>query len=275
MAIIHPKVLGRNHNQDRFIFNLNNREMNQEENQSLKTLIGKQLQTNPLYKIGEILLLFISALVFIRLMIPLVGDNPILKQAVVWIANILMLIIVWTGLKLRGKNFNDFGITFKSISLKNGLKVFLLSLLVFVLAVAGFIIGSVIMANITGIPESANMSGYDYLKDNIGMLMLTLGGVYIVSSFGEEVIYRAFLINRIQELGLKTKKATTIAIVLSSIIFGLVHYEWGAMGMVQTGFMGLALGICFIKLKKRLWILILAHAYMDTILMVQMYMASN
>jgi len=45
--------------------------------------------------------------------------------------------------------------------------------------------------------------------------------------------------------------------------------------MVQTGFMGLALGICYIKLKRRLWILILAHAYMDTILMIQMYMASN
>ena len=47
------------------------------------------------------------------------------------------------------------------------------------------------------------------------------------------------------------------------------------MGVAQTTFMGLALGICYIKLKKRLWILILAHAYMDTILMVQMYLASN
>jgi membrane protease YdiL (CAAX protease family) len=131
------------------------------------------------------------------------------------------------------------------------------------------------MANITGIPESTNLSGYDYLKDNIGMLLLTLGGVYIVSSFGEEVIYRAFLINRISELGLATKKGTTIAIIISSIVFGLVHYEWGPMGMVQTGFMGLALGICYIKLKKRLWILILAHAYMDTILIIQMYLASN
>ena len=43
----------------------------------------------------------------------------------------------------------------------------------------------------------------------------------------------------------------------------------------QTGFMGLVLGICYIKLKKRLWILILAHAYMDTILMVQLYLANN
>jgi membrane protease YdiL (CAAX protease family) len=131
------------------------------------------------------------------------------------------------------------------------------------------------MANITGVPENANLGGYEYLKNNIGMLFLTLGGVYIVSSFGEEVIYRAFLINRISELGHETKKAMIIATILSSIIFGLVHYEWGAMGIVQTGFMGLVLSICYIKLKKRLWVLILAHAYMDTTLIVQMYLTQN
>jgi membrane protease YdiL (CAAX protease family) len=131
------------------------------------------------------------------------------------------------------------------------------------------------MANITGIPESANMSSYDYLKNNMGMFILTLAGVYIVSSFGEEVIYRAFLINRISQIGFNTNTGRIFAILISSVVFGLVHYEWGLMGMVQTGFMGLALGISYIKLKKRLWILILAHAYMDTILMVQMYLANS
>jgi hypothetical protein len=50
------------------------------------------------------------------------------------------------------------------------------------------------------------MSGYDYLKDNIWMLILTLSGMFVVSSFGKEVIYRDFLIKRITQLGLDTKK---------------------------------------------------------------------
>lgn len=239
------------------------------------TNFGKQLRKNKLVKIAEILFLFIFAYAFIKLILPLTGDNPILKQTVLWIANILMLIYVWIGLKFRGESWKDLGLTFKSVSWKEGFKVLLLSILVFVLALAGFVIGSILMANITGIPEGANMTGYDYLKDNIGMLFLTLAGVYIVSSFGEEVIYRGFLINRISQIGTDPKKATIIAVILSSIIFGLIHYEWGLMGMVQTGLMGLALGICYIKLKKRLWILVLAHAYMDTILIVQLYLASN
>ena len=249
--------------------------MIEKANEIPSTKLGKQLQNNKLFKIGEIVFLFIFAYAFISLIIPLAQDNPIIKQIVLWIANILMLIYVWFGLKLRGESWIDFGLTFKSISLRGAINVLLLSLLVFVLAVAGFILGSIIMANITGIPEGTNMSGYDYLENNFMMLLLTLFGVYIVSSFGEEVIYRGFLINRISQIGNDSKKATVIAIILSSIIFGLIHYAWGPMGIVQTGCMGLALGICYIKLKKRLWILILAHAYMDTILMLQMYMAAT
>lgn len=238
--------------------------------------LGILLQKNKLVQISEILLLFVVAFAIIKLSEPFVKDDLILKQASVWVANVAMLVIVWLGIKLRGDTWKDFGLTFKSITLAEGFKTFLWSLLVFILAIAGFIIGSIIMANITGIPEgSADMSGYAYLKDNIGMLLLSLAGVYIVSSFGEEVIYRGFLINRISQIGMSTKKALWIAVILSSLIFGFVHYEWGPMGIGQTTLMGLALGICYIKLKKRLWILILAHAYMDTILMVQMYLASN
>jgi membrane protease YdiL (CAAX protease family) len=182
-----------------------------------------------------------------------------------------MLSIVFIGLKLRKQSLSHFGFSFKKFNWKFGLKTFSQSIIVFILALVGFIIGSIIMANITGIPESSDMSNYDYLKDNIWMLLLTLSGVYIVASFGEEVIYRAFLINRISELGLNTKTGKIITVIISAIIFGLAHYSWGLMGIVQTTFMGLALGFSYIYLKKRIWVLIFAHAYMDTILMLQIY----
>ena len=148
-------------------------------------------------------------------------------------------------------------------------------MLVLVIAVIGFLIGPAVLSNFMDLPESADFSRYDFLKDNLGGLFFSLAGVYIVSSFGEEVIYRAFLIDRISELAHGTKYKMIIAVILSSFFFGVIHYEWGLLGMVQTGFMGLAMGICYVKLKKRLWILIIAHAYMDTLLLVQLYLASN
>ncbi len=163
--------------------------------------------------------------------------------------------------------------SFRGASRRIDLRAVLLSLVVFVAAVAAFGLGAIVMANIVGIPEGADMSGYNYLSCNLPMLILALVAVYIVSSFGEEVIYRAFLINRIAELGGGGKIAWRVAVLISSVVFGFVHYDWGAAGIVQTGFMGLALGVSYLVVGRNLWVTILAHAYMDTILMVQMYFA--
>ena len=233
--------------------------------------LGQLLKTNRLAKTVEIILVFLVAFLFIKVFGSNETSDLLYNQSIIWTANIMMLLMVFTGIKLRGEGLKHFGFSFKKVTWKIGLKTFLQSIIVFILALSGFVIGSIIMANITGIPESSDMSSYDYLKDNIWMLFLTLGGVYIVSSFGEEVIYRAFLINRISELGLNSKKGKILAVIISAIIFGLAHYSWGIMGVVQTSFMGLALGGSYLYLKKRIWVLIFAHAYMDTILMLQMY----
>lgn len=233
------------------------------------------LINNKLVKIGEIVLIFVVAFGFIKIFTPFARDNIVYNQIVIWFANILMLLYVWLGIKLRNQKLSDFGITFNKITFKKGIQVFLISILVFIAAIAAFVLGSIIMANITGIPESSDMSNYAFLQNNLGMLILTLIGTYIVASFGEEVIYRGFIINRLIELGLDSKIGKVIVIFISALIFGLVHYQWGPMGIVQTGFMGAVLGFFYLKLKKRIWILVLAHGYMDTILMIQMYMSAN
>jgi len=248
--------------------------MNQAESNS-RTKIGTLLHENRLAKILEIVMLFLIASVIIVFLLPIAGENLLYKQGIVWTANILMLLYIWAGIRLRGEDCGSIGLGFNRPTGKQAMRIFLLSLLVFILAMIGFMIGSIIMVNITGMPQQADMSSYTFLKDNFGLLMLTLVGVYIASSFGEEVVYRGFLINRISEIGNNSKTAVVLAVILSAVIFGLVHYDWGPMGVVQTFFMGLVLGICYIKLKKRLWILVLAHAYMDTILIVQLYLASN
>ena len=239
----------------------------------LKQNIGFLLRTNRYAKISELLLLFVVAFIFIKLFESQKSEDLIYNQMVKWLANVFMLLFVWGGLKLRGEDYGHFGLTFKKLNSRAAFKMFWQSILVFILGIAGFMIGAILMVNIYGVPESADMSGYNYLKGNIWMLCITLGGVYIVSSFGEEIIYRAFLMRRISELGLHGKIGNTVTVLASAIVFGLIHYSWGIVGIVQTTFMGLALCICYLVLKKKIWPLILAHAYMDTILVLQMYFA--
>ncbi|NIR73198.1 CPBP family intramembrane metalloprotease [candidate division KSB1 bacterium] len=230
--------------------------------------MGSTLQSNRIAQSLEILVVFFLAFIIIKIAQPFVGDNPILRQSIVWVANVAMLTMVWAGLRLRGQSWAYFGLNLESVNLRT----FLLSLLVFVAAVFGFVIGAIIMANIAGVPENANMSGYNYLQGNLPMLLGVLVAVFFVSSFGEEVIYRGFLITRISEMGGNGKMWLKITVLISAIIFGLVHFEWGVAGMVQTGFMGLALGTSYLLVKRNLWVLVLAHAYMDATLMIQMYL---
>ena len=236
------------------------------------TQLATVLRDNKLAKIGEITVLFAIPTAVIIGAAPLAGDDPVRRQMVVWVANLLMLGFVWFGLRARGESWQHFGLSWKRGSARSMLRPFLLSLVVLVAALAGFVFGSIVGANIVGIPESADLSTYDYMRGNLPMLLIALAGVYVASSFGEEVIYRGFLINRIAELGGSGKTAVRVAVVVSSLIFGLIHFDWGVMGIMQTTFMGLALGISYLLVKRNLWVLILAHAYMDTVLMVQMYL---
>ncbi|MBT8234829.1 MAG: CPBP family intramembrane metalloprotease [Bacteroidia bacterium] len=237
--------------------------------------LGQLLQENRIAKLLELVLVFFLAAVFIYFFMDRSNENQLLNMGILWLANVFMLLWVWAGLKLRGEDCSSLGLSFKLPTPKEALKNVGLSLVVFVLAMLGFVLGSIVMANITGIPEPSDMSAYDYLKDNIGLLILSLLGIYMVSSFGEEVVYRGFLITRITELVGNTKWGRVVAVLISAIIFGFAHYGWGPMGIVQTFFMGLALGICYLWLKKKLWILVLAHAYMDTILILQLFMAGS
>ena len=62
------------------------------------------------------------------------------------------------------------------------------------------------------------------------------------------------------------------AILFGLLVFGVVHSDWGLAGMVQATCMGVALVISYLRVERNLWFKILAHAYMGTILVWQLYL---
>jgi membrane protease YdiL (CAAX protease family) len=248
--------------------------MNADPN-GMGTGLGHLLTTNKWAQAGELLILCIVPLAIIFAIEPLVGESMLARHAVVSAAILLMIFLIWVGLRLRGQNWSHFGLTFSRPTGRRVIQVILQSLVVLVAAVVAFVIGAIVMVNIVGRPEGADMSSYAFLQGNLPMLCLMLASTYVTASFGEEFIYRGFLINRIAELGSGSKAAWRLAVVISSIVFGLIHFHWGPAGMVQTGFMGLALGVSYLVVKRNLWVTILAHGYMDTILVVQLYFAAS
>jgi hypothetical protein len=120
-------------------------------------------------------------------------------------------------------------------------------------------------------PDKADYSAFAYLKDRPWALAGSIVTLWFTASFAEEVIYRGFLITRIAEVAGDHRHSMKLAVLLSSILFGLAHYAWGPAGILQTFAMGLVLAIAYLKSGKNLWVTILAHAYMDTALLVSIY----
>lgn len=229
------------------------------------------LASSNLARSAEILAVFGAAALVILLGLPFTGDNLFAKQLVVVAANAVMLALVWLGLRLRGQRASHLGLSMRFGGWKAIAWGFAKSLIVLVFALAAFVLGSVVMAMLTGIPQQADVSAYNYLKGNLALLLVSLASIYLFSSFGEEVIYRGFLITRLEEIFGGNRAALILSVCLSSAIFGLAHFGWGLTGVVQTFFMGLALATSFVFFKRNLWILVAAHAYMDTALIVPLY----
>jgi membrane protease YdiL (CAAX protease family) len=136
-----------------------------------------------------------------------------------------MLGMVWLGLRLRDQGWSHLGLGIERIDGRTLWRGVWRSLVLLVAVLAAWAVGAVLMANITGIPEQADLSGYNYLAGNLPLLILALVGVWIVSSLGEEIIYRGFFMTRLAELGGGGKIAWRVAGVASAVLFGLVHYE--------------------------------------------------
>lgn len=234
--------------------------------------LGRVLNESAAAKVGEIILVGLVAFATVTGGWALVGSEPLARQAVVWAANVLMLLAIWLGLRLRGQTWNHLGLSLRFGGARALLRTVLQSIVVLFAAVAAFVAGSVLMMRWAPAAPAADMSGYSYLQGNLPMLLLALAAVYVVSSFGEEVVYRGFLITRIAEMTPgKAATWTGAAVMLSSIVFGLAHFDWGIVGVVQTTLMGLALAVSYLLVRRNLWVLILAHAFIDSLLLIQLY----
>ena len=56
-----------------------------------------------------------------------------------------------------------------------------------------------------------------------------------------------------------------IALLLTSLLFGIVHLYQGASGMITTGLSGLVFGLSYFAGGRNLWVPIIAHGVLDTL----------
>jgi membrane protease YdiL (CAAX protease family) len=97
-------------------------------------------------------------------------------------------------------------------------------------------------------------------------LLLAAGvAVWVLAAFGEEMVFRGYLMNRVADLGNRTRLAWIVSLVVVNALFGLCHGGQGITGIIDEGFMGLLLGLIYLGCGRNLAVPIVAHGVQDSV----------
>jgi membrane protease YdiL (CAAX protease family) len=115
------------------------------------------------------------------------------------------------------------------------------------------------------IGKKADLSQFRDLTGNLRETALYILLVWIVAAFGEEMIYRGYLMNRVADLLNRTRKAWVVSLIVVHIVFGLSHSYQGLTGVIDEGLMGVLLAAIYLRTGRNLAVPIVAHGVQDSI----------
>jgi membrane protease YdiL (CAAX protease family) len=113
---------------------------------------------------------------------------------------------------------------------------------------------------------------YHYLAGNRAALPRTIFSLIVAAGFGEEVVYRGFLFERLRALFGRGPATNAIIITISAAVFGSSHYfNQGITGVEHSVITGLVFGTMFV-ITGQIWILMFAHAAYDLTALAMIYL---
>lgn len=223
--------------------------------------MSKNIRTTAAIEIVAVFGLALFLMWVIPIMITL---NPVTTQVAIWCIYLVSLLIIWQ-LQQRPGAWRELGLK----PIDAWLPFIGKSLLVALLTCLAFVLIGAVAFKMGWINESLDLSGYDFLKRKWWYPVVSLLAVYVSSSFGEEVVFRGFLISRLNQV-FTGKNQQFWSVAVSGLIFGLAHFAWGPLGILQTAAMGWTLGYFYIRYGRQLWINVVAHGILDSLLFLQM-----
>jgi len=171
-----------------------------------------------------------------------------------------MAVATWR-LRARGMGWKDLGF----VKPENWGKTLLWSGAAFAVIVGFGVVGAGIAEQFFQKADASNRFGD--IEGNVPMYLLWMVLVWTHSAFFEEMLFRAFIINRFGSFLGGSTASTIISVVLAAVFFGYRHaYYQGLYGFVVTGTIGLGLGLFYVWVgKKNLLPQILAHGAMNSL----------
>lgn len=219
----------------------------------MRDRFGKLLNTSKLAVLGAMMLVLFIGGTLLR--IGSAADNvplALLSMPVAWL-------LIWGLLWLRRSGWKEFGLKRPQSLMRTVL--FGVGGAVVLHIIVGVILGPLII-KLTG--QQVDTSRFDPLRGNLFALISGLVIVWTFAAFGEEMIFRGYLMNRLAALFERKKMGWIVGLIISSVIFGLGHSYQGISGIMLTGIVGVVYALAYLAARYNLWVPILIHGIYDT-----------
>jgi membrane protease YdiL (CAAX protease family) len=112
---------------------------------------------------------------------------------------------------------------------------------------------------------------YDFIKNNIKKLLAIMLAAWVVGGFYEEIVFRGFIQRTMQKWFSNYSLSFWMAGLLTSILFGLYHWQQGIFGVIPATLGGLYWTYLLKRYNGNLWYPIVSHASYDTIALIMIY----
>jgi hypothetical protein len=177
-----------------------------------------------------------------------------------------IFLFAWLMLRLRGYKWSSVGM----MKPENWLRTIAIAIVtaIFLQLLSSFVTEPLI-TRFTHQPT--DLSKFKPLVGNTKLFVIYLLVIWTLAAFGEELVYRGYIMNRIADIGNRASYAWGISLLLVSVLFGLSHSYQGITGIIDTGVTSLVLGSLYFYTGRNLWALILAHGFSDTIALLIVY----
>lgn len=121
-----------------------------------------------------------------------------------------------------------------------------------------------LLIRLTG--QKPNFSDFLVLHGNVKMLLIAVALLWTLAAFGEEMVWRAYLMNRVAELlGPGRRAAWIVSLIVVNAAFGFAHRHQGPTGIIDEALMGCILGLIYLASRRNLTTAIVAHGVADTV----------
>jgi membrane protease YdiL (CAAX protease family) len=127
-----------------------------------------------------------------------------------------------------------------------------------------------LLKRITG--QSVDLSEYAALPGNPGMLLVWVALSWTLAAFGEEMVYRGYLLNRLADLLGRTKAGWALSLVVMGLLFGWGHNFQGTTGLVMSLYDGIVLGVLYLASGRNLWLTVIEHGAGNTLGFILIYL---